>query len=116
MKQGATKGTLGLDGPPNGSAFLSAFRYRADDTLAIPPPPPRGRPARLLVSHHEGRLFRVALPAEPGGEATARVTKLLDTSVKGVPLASFAWIADEGLAVLPTFTDDRVMAYRLPPG
>ncbi|MBI5440629.1 MAG: SMP-30/gluconolactonase/LRE family protein, partial [Deltaproteobacteria bacterium] len=62
----------------------------------------------LLVTHNEGRLFRIT----PSGA----VTKLLDTSVRGVPLANFAWIAGKGLAVFPTFTENRVMAFRLPPG
>ena len=66
----------------------------------------------LLVSHNEGRLFRIT----PSGEPASRVTKLLDTSVRGIPLANFAWIAEKGLAVFPTFTGNRVVAYRLPPG
>ncbi len=66
----------------------------------------------LLVSHNEGRLFRIT--ASDG--TTSRVTKLLDTSVRGIPLANFAFLAEEGLAVFPTFTDNRVVAYRLPPG
>ncbi len=70
----------------------------------------------LLVSHKEGRLFRITQPGEATGGGEVRVTKLLDTSVPGIPLANFAWIAGKGLAVFPTFTDNRVVAYRLPPG
>jgi hypothetical protein len=66
----------------------------------------------LLVSHSEGRLFRIT----PSDGTTKRVTKLLDTSVRGIPLANFAFLAEKGLAVFPTFTDNRVVAYRLPPG
>ena len=66
----------------------------------------------LLVSHNEGRLFRITF----SDGTTSRVTKLLDTSVRGVPLANFAFLAEKGLAVFPTFTDNRVVAYRLPPG
>jgi hypothetical protein len=66
----------------------------------------------LLVSHNEGRLFRIT----PSSESKSTVTKLLDTSVRGVPLANFAFLAGKGLAVFPTFTDNRVVAYRLPPG
>ncbi len=62
----------------------------------------------LLVSHVEGRLFRIT----PSGN----VQKLLDTSVLGIPLANFAWVAEKNLAICPTFTDNRVVAYRLPPG
>lgn len=66
----------------------------------------------LLVSHNEGRLFRIT----PSDGTASRVTKLLDTSVRGIPLANFAFLAGKGLAVFPTFTDNRVVAYRLPPG
>lgn len=57
----------------------------------------------ILVSHNEGRLFRVS----PTGE----VTKLLDTSVPGRPIANFALLPEEGLVVIPTWTDNRVVAY-----
>jgi sugar lactone lactonase YvrE len=57
-----------------------------------------------LVSHNEGRLFRVS--------ADGRAVKLLDTSVVGWPIADFA--VARGLVIVPTFTDNRVMAYRLP--
>jgi sugar lactone lactonase YvrE len=59
----------------------------------------------VLVSHNEGRLFRVA----PSGE----VTKLLDTTVVGQNLANFAYLPDRGLLVIPTWIDSRVVAYTL---
>ncbi len=58
------------------------------------------------MSHNEGRLFRVS----PSGE----VTKLLDTSVPGQPIANFAFVPDMGLVVIPTWTDNRVVAYAIP--
>lgn len=59
----------------------------------------------LLVSHNEGRLFRVTLDG--------KVTKLLDTTVVGVSLANFAFLPEAGLLVFPTWTDGRVVAYSL---
>ncbi len=61
----------------------------------------------VLVSHWEGRLFRIA----PSGA----VVKLLDTTVRDWPVADFEVVPDRGLIVIPTFLDNRVMAYRLAP-
>lgn len=60
----------------------------------------------LLVSHNEGRLFRIT----PAGE----VTRLLDTTVVGLPCANLAWIEESRLAVCPAFTENRVVAWRIP--
>lgn len=59
----------------------------------------------LLVSHFEGRLFRVSMD---GG-----MEKLLDTSGPGVGCANFAYVPESGLLVVPTFTDNRVVLYNL---
>jgi DNA-binding beta-propeller fold protein YncE len=59
---------------------------------------------RYLVSHNEGRLFEVT--------ADGRATKILDTSVVGWPMADFALAG--GMVIFPTFTDNRVVAFRLP--
>jgi sugar lactone lactonase YvrE len=59
----------------------------------------------LLVSHNEGRLYRVS----PSGE----VTKLLDTSVPGINSADFAYVPEKGLVVIPTFGGNSVAAYTL---
>jgi sugar lactone lactonase YvrE len=59
----------------------------------------------LLVSHNEGRLFRVS----PAGE----ITKVLDLSVIEVPIADFAYDPAGRRVVFPTWLDNRVMAYRL---
>jgi hypothetical protein len=61
----------------------------------------------LLVSHNEGRLFRVTLDG--------KVAKLLDTTVVGVGLANFAFVPGSGLLVFPTWTDNRVLAYTVAP-
>jgi sugar lactone lactonase YvrE len=60
----------------------------------------------LLVSHNEGRLFRISRAGE--------VTRLLDTTVDGLPCANFAWIEEARLAVCPAFTENRVVAWRIP--
>jgi DNA-binding beta-propeller fold protein YncE len=59
----------------------------------------------VLVSHNEGRLFRV--------DMNGRVTLLLDTTVIGQNLADFTFVPELGLAVLPTWFDGRVTAFRV---
>ena len=58
-----------------------------------------------LVSHNEGRLFRV--------DMNGRVTLLLDTTVIGQNLADFAIVPELDLVVLPTWLDGRVTAFRM---
>ena len=58
-----------------------------------------------LVSLWEGKLFRMT----PGGAAE----KLLDTTMTGVNCANFAYIPSKGLLLVPTFADNRVVAYEL---
>jgi sugar lactone lactonase YvrE len=60
----------------------------------------------LLVSHNEGRLFRV--------RADGTVERLLDATTAGWNIADFAWVPEKRLVVIPTFADDRVVAYTLP--
>jgi sugar lactone lactonase YvrE len=58
-----------------------------------------------LVSINEGRLVRVS----PEGE----VTTLLDTTAVRTNIADFDYIPGKKLLVLPTFLDNRVVAYTL---
>jgi sugar lactone lactonase YvrE len=60
---------------------------------------------RLLVSHNEGRLFRVS----PDG----RVETVLDTTAVRMNMADFAYDPDRKVIVFPTFTESRVAAFRL---
>lgn len=60
---------------------------------------------QYLVSHNEGRLFRVT--------AEGRVTKILDTSVPGRSIADFTFA--QGKVFIPTFTDGRVVAFQILP-
>ncbi len=59
----------------------------------------------LLVSHNEGRLFRI--PAD------GRATKILDTTARRMNMADFAYDPGRNMVVFPTFTDGRVAAFRL---
>jgi hypothetical protein len=59
----------------------------------------------LLVSHNEGRLFRVS----PDG----RATPILDTTALRMNMADFAYDPGLNMVVFPTFTDSRVAAFRL---
>ncbi|MCU0224392.1 MAG: hypothetical protein MUF27_10030 [Acidobacteria bacterium] len=62
----------------------------------------------LLVSQVEGRVFRVA----PDGT----VTRLLDTSVPGRGACNLAYVPEQGLLVVPTWTGNAVAAYSLGTG
>jgi sugar lactone lactonase YvrE len=59
-----------------------------------------------LISHWEGRLYRVT----PSGE----VTKLLDTSAPDLRCADFDYIAARDLIIVPTMDGGVVKAYRIP--
>ena len=59
----------------------------------------------FLASDYTGRLYRIT----PDGVKTL----LLDTSAGKTFLADFAYIEKQGLLVVPTFQDNRVIAYRL---
>lgn len=59
----------------------------------------------LLVSHWEGRLFKVS----PDGQ----VRKILDISGPQYNLADFEYVADRDMIYIPTFFDNRVLAYKV---
>ena len=59
----------------------------------------------LVVSHWQGRVFRIA----PDGG----VTKLLDTSVPVTQSADIAVVPETGMLLVPTFLGDRLAAYRI---
>jgi len=59
-----------------------------------------------LVSLVEGKLYRVS----PSG----KLVKLVDTTGPGDYIANFDYVLDGGLVVAPTYTDDRIITYRLP--
>ncbi len=59
----------------------------------------------LLVSHNEGRLFKIS----PDG----RVTTILDTTALRMNMADFAYDQGRKIVVFPTYIDSRVAAFRL---
>jgi len=59
----------------------------------------------LLVSHWEGQVYVVS----PAGE----IVEVLDTMPEQINSADFEYIREHNLLVIPTFVDNRVMAYRL---
>ena len=64
-----------------------------------------GEDGTVLVSHWQGRLYRVS----PRGE----VEKILDTSASGANCADFHYVADKGMVIIPTFMDNGVVAFTL---
>jgi sugar lactone lactonase YvrE len=58
-----------------------------------------------LVSHYEGKVYRVTPPGE--------VTKLLDTSVPQFRTADFEYIIEKNLFIIPSLQGDSVTTYRL---
>ena len=59
----------------------------------------------FLVSHWEGQIYLVT----PAGQ----VKEILDTMPAKVNSADFEFIKEKNLLIIPTFTDNRVMAYWL---
>jgi sugar lactone lactonase YvrE len=58
-----------------------------------------------IVSHWEGQTYVIS----PAGE----VVEVLDTMGEGVNSADFEYIRGENLLIIPTFLDNRVLAYHL---
>jgi len=63
------------------------------------------REGNLLVSHNEGRLFRVS--------SNGSVETILDTTSVRMNMADFAYEPGRRIIVFPTFTESRVAAFRL---
>jgi len=63
------------------------------------------RDGNLLVSHNEGRLYRITLDG--------RAETILDTTAIGLNIADFAYAPGRNMVVFPTFTDGRVAGFRL---
>jgi hypothetical protein len=59
----------------------------------------------FLISDYAGRLIRVS----PEGKTKL----LLNTKSRQITLADFEYIPEKNLVVIPTFTDNRVMMYKL---
>lgn len=78
---------------------LTRFRSGIIDGIAVD-----GK-GNILLSHNEGRLYWI--------DKDGVCQKILDTTVIGTNLADFAFAAETGLLVVPTFTGNSLVAYRL---
>lgn len=58
-----------------------------------------------LISHWEGQTYLVS----PSGQAV----EILDTMPAKINSADFEFIKEKNLLIIPTFTDNRVIAYQL---
>ncbi|MHC1780791.1 MAG: hypothetical protein AB9922_11205 [Bacteroidales bacterium] len=71
LAHGISKGTIGLLGPADGSAFFSNFSYRDDDSLIFPPEPLEDNPVGIIsdweiskpdmILNHDMELYPSAL-------------------------------------------------------
>ncbi len=59
----------------------------------------------FLVSHWEGRLYRIT--------PDSRKEKILDTTPPEINCANFEYVIEENLLLVPTFFDNRIIAYKL---
>lgn len=96
----------------NGDGTLRAFDLESKQMRVIARMPEGGLDGveddgrgNLLVSHFEGRLFRVSMDGD--------VEKLLDTSGPGMGCANFVYVPESKMLAIPTFTDNRVVLNRL---
>ena len=97
LKHGVARGTVGVMGPRDGTAFFSNFRYRADDGLRFDPPPPTETPPGTITEWDLSpvyRLDRIDLGRAPHEQdlgvidwrpVTAEPTGLIDVARHRVP-------------------------------
>ncbi|MBP2680554.1 MAG: SMP-30/Gluconolaconase/LRE domain protein, partial [Candidatus Krumholzibacteriota bacterium] len=64
-----------------------------------------GHEGDLFVSHAEGRIYRLS--------AGGKVAKIVDTSGPGQYTADFDYVPEKNLLIVPTYVDNRVVAYRV---
>ena len=60
----------------------------------------------ILVSHWEGRLYRVS----PDGE----ISRIIDTTSPGTNIANFSYDGKRKRVIIPTFSSNSVVSYSLP--
>jgi hypothetical protein len=71
LRLGVRRGGIGLQGPPDGSAFFSNVTFRSDDSLVFPPQPRRDPLPGIIRSWELSRPFRaLAVDSEktPAGQ------------------------------------------------
>ncbi|NIM91571.1 MAG: hypothetical protein GTO17_11560 [Candidatus Aminicenantes bacterium] len=59
----------------------------------------------FLVSHWHGKLYRIT--------QEGKITKLLDTTAPEINEADFEYIPEKNLFIIPTFFDNRIVAYKI---
>jgi sugar lactone lactonase YvrE len=59
----------------------------------------------LLVSHYEGKIYRVTM--------SGQVTRLLDTTVLPLKTADFEYIPAKKMFIIPTLENNKVFSYQL---
>jgi hypothetical protein len=58
LKHGQSRGTLGVMGPRDRTAFFSNFRYKKDDTLPFAPPPKIETPPGMIMDWELSQAFK----------------------------------------------------------
>jgi sugar lactone lactonase YvrE len=58
LQHGTCKGTIGLYGPTDGSAYFSNFSYRIDDTLDFPKPVLKEIPPGIITDWQVSQVFK----------------------------------------------------------
>jgi sugar lactone lactonase YvrE len=60
LKHGISRGTIGVFGPKNKTAYFSNFRYRADDNLKFDPPPETRTPLGTIAEWELSPAFDIS--------------------------------------------------------
>jgi hypothetical protein len=81
LARGRSRGGLGLMGPQDGTAYFSAFGYRADDALRFEPPPPAWTGPGFVTSWEISQPFRAGQVAEDKPLAAQRLPAIAWASV-----------------------------------
>ncbi|MCD4698530.1 MAG: hypothetical protein K8S16_20065 [Bacteroidales bacterium] len=58
LKHGISKGTIGLNGPANGSAFFSNFKYQITENLVFNDPPVKDLPIGMIMDWEISRVYK----------------------------------------------------------
>lgn len=60
LQLGECKGAIGVSGPKNSSAYFSNFCYKIDDSLELPPAPPKDIPPGFLTEWEISQTFHAS--------------------------------------------------------
>jgi sugar lactone lactonase YvrE len=95
LKHGKSKGTIGLMGPRDGTAFFSGFSYKKDDGLEFDPAPTIETPPGMIMEWELSQAFKAAevdMDTYPGDQMQQRIQwKRVDPEPSGlVDVSRFA--------------------------